>query len=612
MNESAQEYRMQRIFRSRLLTMAIVATIIFFIFLIKLLWLQVSQGKENHILAKKFASLDEFIIAPRGLIYDRNYPDKNISLVQNIRYIDYVIYPNRFRNYQEFKIFLETFCTVMAEDCTQYFKIWKNKATYQSMIARNVVLTLMERISREEQERISTFRLTGTYGRYITRYMRHYTMGHGLAHVTGFLGYPTAKDLEKNTIRSYQTIGKAGIEKQYDRQLRGKDGLNIRYRSVNTQEEISETEPGSFLVLNIDRKIQATAYRSLVRLGNRGTVIVIKPDTGAILALAITPSYDPNIIAGGDSTQRAEHLKLIRSHQSFLNVATQAKYPPASTIKPLMLLAALEARNKKIDQQKNVFCPGHYFLKSTQLGVADAKYRCWEARGHGFMNMHQALTHSCDVYFYQLGYQMGPTTLIEYAKSFGLNRKTGIDLPGEINGVVPDQKWKRYHFSSRWYDGDTLNFVIGQGFLETTPMAIALLYSAIINRGKIYRPQLVREIRNTMTNQVEEVFKPELIREIPISVENDEILQRMMRDVVVQGTGIYIKKSPLAIAGKTGTAQSRSRGEGEDHAWFVGYAPYGSPLSEQVLVVVFIESGISGGSVASPIAREVLETSLLQ
>ncbi|MDH5655576.1 MAG: penicillin-binding transpeptidase domain-containing protein, partial [Spirochaetia bacterium] len=296
----------------------------------------------------------------------------------------------------------------------------------------------------------------------------------------------------------------------------------------------------------------------------------------------------------------------------FLNLALQAKFPPASTFKPMVAIAALESPQRgDLNENTEFFCPGHWKLKSTQPGVPPTVYGCWERRGHGRQPMLGGITHSCNVYFYQLGYRLGPTPIIHMAQEMGLGRPTGIDLPGEISGFVPDQRWKQLAWSSRWYDGDTVNLAIGQGFLEVTPMELAVLYAAIVNRGKVLKPYLMKEIRDPATNRLIRKAKPELIKEIPISEGSRKIVTDAMRNVVESGTGRYLLNPRFPpVAGKTGTAQTRSGQKGVNHAWFAGFAPYGAPLEEQIVVVVFLEYGMGGAATAIPVAGEVFRAAL--
>ena len=197
--------------------------------------------------------------------------------------------------------------------------------------------------------------------------------------------------------------------------------------------------------------------------------------------------------------------------------------------------------------------------------------------------------------------------MIHMARAFGLDKKTGIDLPGEIEGRVPDQRWKQINLSgAKWYDGDTVNMSIGQGYMETPPMELAVMYGGFLNRGKLYRPHLLKEIRDPITNRVIRRSEPQMVSEVPVSPRSLGLIQDGMRAVVTRGTARSLQKYPVPIGGKTGTAQTRSRVKGKNHAWFVGYAPHGAPPEETIVVAVFVEYGVGGGLSAAPVAGEML------
>jgi len=222
-----------------------------------------------------------------------------------------------------------------------------------------------------------------------------------------------------------------------------------------------------------------------------------------------------------------------------------------------------------------------------------------------------AIAQSCTVYFYQLGYKIGANPMIHFARAMGLDKKTGIDLPGEIQGFVPDQRWKQITWSSRWYDGDTVNLAIGQGFLEVTPIELAVLYSAMVNHGKIFRPYLVKEVRDPVTNRVMRRVRPDLMHEVPISQNSLDVVLEGMRSVVTRGTAQNLNRPDYPpIAGKTGTVQTRSHRKAGNHAWFAGWAPYDAPVEQQVVVVVFLEFGMGGAAAAAPVAGEILHAAI--
>ena len=604
MAKTVQEFRAELRFRRRLYFLTFMVFFIVFCFTLQLGSLQLVRGYENRVLAKKFVSHQEFTVAPRGLFYDRHSRPGDQALVQNLRFIDFVIHPDQFENRKEAQEYVQIFSSIMGRNFENYESYFRPKR-WKQVLRKNEVITLLTRMSRREHERLAAFHLPAHKGEYVTKHVRYYTMGPALAHVSGFIGLPSGTELRKKLALSYQTIGKDGLEARYDSRLRGRDGVRVRHRTLDHEEQISTTEQGDNLTLTIDRKIQAAAYRAIVANGQRGAAVVMRANSGEVLALASHPSFDPNILSSGNAKQRLKHIRQVRRHKAFLNLAIRSKFPPASTFKPLLALAALENANpnKTFTPDTSFHCPGKFILKSSYKGLPDTEFRCWSV--HGNENMIEAIANSCNVYFYNLGYQLGPSAMIQYSRSFGLDKVTGIDLLGEIAGFVPDPRWKQRNFSSRWYDGDTVNMAIGQGFLQTTPIQIAVLYSAIANRGAIYQPYLVKEIRDPIDNHIIKEFKPQLLRSIPLSLHSVKIIQEGMRKVVSQGTARRLAHIALPIAGKTGTVQTRSKRKGKDHALFASFAPYGASLDEIIVVVVFVEYGLAGAASAAPIALEI-------
>ncbi len=606
MSKSVQEFRLEQRFRRRLYLFSLFVFCICLTFIFQLVSLQLIHGYENRVLAKKFVSHQEFTVAPRGLFYDRNFQPGDQPLVQNLHFIDFIIHPDQFENRKKATEYVKLFSSVMGRNYSDYSDYFKPK-TWKNIIRKNKYIVLLKHMTRHEHERLAAFHIVTKGGDYVTQHMRYYTMGPAMAHVSGYIGLPTVKDLRKKLALPYQIIGKDGLELRYDNYLRGRDGVRVRHRVVDHEEQISTTEQGDNLVLTIDRKIQTAAYNALIKKSWRGTVIAMHANSGQILAIVSTPSYDPNILASGSARKRSKHIKQVYLHKGFLNLAIHTKFPPASAFKPLVALAALENSDpqQSFYKENTSMCRGRFILKSSLASRPDTIFNCWSV--HGREDLIGAITNSCNVYFYHLAYKIGPSPILHYARSFNLDKKTGLDLPGEVDGLVPDQRWKQLKYSSRWYDGDTINLAIGQGFLQTTPIQMAVLYSAIANRGKIYKPYLVKEIRDSIDNHLLRKFEPQLVREIPISYANLKTVQDGMRQVVRQGTARRLSAIPLPIAGKTGTVQTRSKKKGRDHAWFASYAPYGAPIDDIIVVVVFVEHGFAGSVTAAPIAAEVFK-----
>ena len=606
MAKSLHEYRLERKFQQRLYVFTGLVFLAVLTFVFQLGNLQLVKGYENRILAKKFVSRQEFTVAPRGLVYDRNFKPGDKPIIENIRFIDFVIYPSRFKSREEAVQYVNTFCSVMGRDCGPFARNLV-KTRWRQLVRRNESITLLNRMTRREQERLSSFHMAEKYGEFVTKHLRYYSMGPAASHVTGYIGLPTRRQLDQKMALSYQTLGKAGVESRYDSELRGTDGIRIRHRIINEEEEIAGTEQGNTLVLTIDRAVQAAGYRALINAGRRGAAVAINAGTGEIIALVSNPSFDPNILSSGTIEQRGKHFREVKRHNGFLNLTIQGKYPPASTFKPLVALAALErSPDRDITPMTSFSCFGSFTLKSTLASAPDTRYSCWTS-GHGRLDMIGAIANSCNVYFYNLGYHIGSKPMIHFARAFGLDKKTGIDLPGEIEGRVPDSRWKQIHMSgAKWYDGDTINMAIGQGYLETTPIEMAVMYSGLINRGKLFRPHLLREIRDPLSNRLIRRMEPQLVSEVPVSPASLLAVQDGMRAVVTRGTARRLQQYAVPIAGKTGTAQTRSRVQGKNHAWFIGFAPFGAPPEETIVVAVFVEHGMGGGMAAAPVGGEML------
>ncbi len=606
MSKTATEYRLERRFQTRVYAFSGLILFSAVILILQLGNLQLVKGFENRILAKKFVSRQEFTIAPRGLMYDRNHQEGVPPLVQNINYIDFVIYPSRFADIQTAVAYVQEFCRLMGRPYAE-FEPMLRPAAWKDLVRKNESITLLNRMTRREHERLDEFRMSAHYGAFITNHLRYYTMGPALAHVTGYIGLPSRGELDRKQALSYQMIGKGGLEARYDAELRGTDGIRMRHRIIDSEEQIAESEHGNNVVLTIDRDVQAAAYRALSASGKRGTAIAMNASTGEILAMVSLPTFDPNILSSGTSDQRTRHYNQVVEHEGFLNLAIAAKFPPGSTFKPLVALAALEqGGSNAINENQSFNCYGKWQLQSSMPGVPASEFYCWDHGGHGTNNLIGAIQKSCSVYFYQLGYRMGPTSIIDYARKFGLNKRTEVDLPGETEGFVPDQRWKQITWSNRWYDGDTVNMAIGQGFMETTPLEVAVMFGALANRGKMYRPHLVREVRDPLSNRVLRSNNQALLRENPVSTHSLDVVQAGMRAVVTNGTASFLnRRDMVAIAGKTGTVQTRSVRNGQNHAWFAGYAPYDGPIEDRVVVVVFVEFGMGGSAVAAPIAGEI-------
>ncbi|MBR1671639.1 MAG: penicillin-binding protein 2 [Fretibacterium sp.] len=411
---------------------------------------------------------------------------------------------------------------------------------------------------------------------------RTYPAGAMAANVLGYVAEISEEELKASVEGTYQggdLIGKAGIERSYEEWLRGATGeealeVDARGRRVRTLDSRTAVK-GEDLRLTLDMGVQKLAVELLEDY--RGALVAMDVRTGAILALASSPTYDNNPLAWGVSGQ--EWNRIVRDpERPMMDRCISGLYPPASTFRAFMSIAALE--EDVITSSTSFFCAG-------ALRVANRSFRCWRRSGHGAENVLTALQHSCDVFFYQVGLRMGIDRLVKWGRRFRLGEPTGVDLPGESAGNIAGPEWKLRRFREGWYQGDTVNYSIGQGYVLMTPLQIARVYAAIANGGKLVTPHLCA------LNYRE----PE---DLGLTPSKLALVQRGLESVVSRGTGARAGRFGVTVAGKTGTAQNA---HGDDHALFVGYAPAEAP---QYVAVAVIEAGKHGSSVASPMVGELL------
>ncbi len=443
--------------------------------------------------------------------------------------------------------------------------------------------------------------------------LRNYKEGNLAAHVLGYIGEISKSQLAAAKNSGYQQgddIGKFGLEKIYENNLRGKKGskeieVDATGREVKILHQVFPVQ-GQNLVLTIDVEIQKKVEKLLE--GKAGAVAVLDPNSGAILAIASSPSFDPNLFAGKFSKATWNALSYDKLHP-LQNRAIQGQYAPGSVYK--IITAAAGLGEGIIDDKFTTICNGNFKL-------GRRKYGCWKRMGHGKVNLHKALVQSCDVFFYKLGHRVGIDTLARYAYGFGLGQKAGFELPEEKKGLVPSTTWKIENRNEPWYPGETISASIGQSFNLVTPLQMANLISAVANGGILWKPFILNKI---ITNDGTVIKKtsPQTLKKLPISEDNLNIIRKALLGVVVEerGTGSRARIPGIEVSGKTGTSQvigmkSYKGGkekeeipyEFRDHAWFVSFAPYENP---QIAISVIIEHGGHGGSASAPIAREIIK-----
>ena len=447
-----------------------------------------------------------------------------------------------------------------------------------------------------------------------TRLRRFLPHKNVFSHVVGHLGEVTKEDKRRNQGTKYQQgayLGKVGLEKRYESAMRGKRGVRVVEVDVfgNQIREIERTQPkrplNIFLSLNL--RLQALARQELS--GRKGAIVAIDPNTGFIKALVSSPDYNPNILnktENGSPYPKEKHVDA-----PFFNRAISGSYPPASTIKPFLGLLGLEER--AIDAGTIIKDEGVF-----QINGEGRKYRGWKEEGHGEVNLHKAIVESSDVYFYELASKLTIDKISNFLSLFNFGKNTGIDLNNESPSILPDRNWKLGNIGETWFVGDTVNMGIGQGYIAVTPIQLASSVSAIATKGKIFKPKLVERLGD-------QDIEPELLFSIELNKkENWETIEKSMIAVINSWNGTahnLYKEGGLKIAGKTGTAQIKSLVDQEltvqeeyegireieknrDHALFVSYGPLPNP---NLTVVVIVENGESGSSVAAPIAMKLLE-----
>jgi penicillin-binding protein 2 len=435
-------------------------------------------------------------------------------------------------------------------------------------------------------ERLEEFRGVSWHNKPIRSYVESGT----LAHVIGYVGDITRDELQVLYNKSYApgtTLGKSGVEKQYDDILRGRDGKRFRIVDVKekgvsgAEEKIEPPTAGQNVVLTIDRGIQRLAEQAL---GPRnGSVVVLKPSTGEILALVSYPTFDPNRFFGADGSAYFTKLSL-DSSSPFINRAIQSAYPPGSTFKIVMTTGIVDDGTIPLTQA--VLCTG-------KLEFGDRVFNCWQKSGHGYQDLFGGLAQSCDVYFWTMGNRLGPDKILAYARDFGVGSLTGIDLPGETAGLLPTPEWKEKVKHKQWVGGDTLNISIGQGDVTMTPLQLADTLAMVVNEGVVYRPHLLLRTTDPRTGQVITETKPEVLHESPVNRQSFQTVQQALRGVITKGTaGPVITTKAVDIAGKTGTAQVVAGVETKSwHSWFVAYGPYEtSSPDDRVVVAVMVEA----------------------
>lgn len=544
-------------------------------------YFQIFRGYYYNILAEKNCSKTYIKFSPRGKIYDCN----GIVIADNRPWLKVYYYPFLDTDRKNIKKIIEL--------------LPESKPLLLQAIRTQQVVSLTENIPLEKLFKILSLRHKISGIEVDTEYRRLYPFAEKFAHITGYVGQITQKEYLKLKDKGYyfnDIIGKTGLEKMYENYLRGEHGALIMEIDAhgNPTKVVRELPPiaGNNLHLTIDSKLQLSAYNALEQTNKNGAIVGIDPRTGAIRILVSYKSFDPNIFI--TDIQKASKF-LSNPSLPLFNRCLQGTYPPGSTYKPLSLIAALS--ENKVSHSWQVTCNG-------QFKFGNKIFKCWEKKGHGPMDMLNALKHSCDIYFYTLALKLGIENFEKYSSMFKLGEKTGIDLPSEVGGIAPSRQWKKTNFKSEWYDGDTVNIGIGQGYIALTPIQLAVFTASIANRGIIYQPYIVSKIVDEKNNILYEA-KPIKKSTLKINPEIFEFVEKSMIEVVQSGTGhAAFISNEIKLAGKTGTSQNP---HGPDHALFICYGPVKEDEIPPLALAIVVEHGLRGGAVAAPIAKAIFK-----
>jgi len=579
-----KDYLIGRTLERRIWLIQLGLILILFGFLLNFWYLQGVQGEEYANLAENNRLRRIPALATRGTIFDRSAT----ALAATRPSLDLIVMREKSEDLEAQLRRLVPILDVSYENLVERMTRGPNRPAYEPLVLREDVR--LEELARIEARRE---RFTSLQVRETAR--RSYVHGDLFAHVIGYVGEAGETDLARaETLRPGDIVGKTGLERGYDDWLRGQRGwdlvsVNNVGRRIGDAWVGREPEHGAALQLTLDLGLQIELRDALA--DEAGAGIFIDARSGEVLALVSTPTFDPNVFVNGMS---AEDWNSIAGdpRRPLHDRAIASYYAPGSVFKVIMAIAGLESG--AIADDRVAFCNG-----STK--VYGGTRLCWKRGGHGTVNLHRALAHSCNVYFYHLGKEMGIEPIRDYGARFKLGSQTGIDLPGEAKGILPSPEWKRAHLGERWYPGDTISIAIGQGLLAVTPTQMATMIAAVGTGGRLPTPHLIRGA------SVE-------TRRVDVDASTFTAVQAALREAVRTGTGKAVNMEHVEVAGKTGTAQVYRHSAGvdsndlpkeeRDHGWFVGYAPADDPI---IAFAVVVEHGGHGGSSAAPIARRVLE-----
>ncbi len=587
------ESQKSKIFNRRAFTLAGIKIAVGGVLATRLGYLQLYRSNEFKTLSEENRLKLQLIAPSRGRILDRNEVAIAINEINYILMADPVNRESVAKSIVRLKEILElddsSYNSILAE-------IRKNKSLNP--------VPVVSHLDWEQVSKISLYRHELAGLEIDVGQLRYYPLGEITSHLTGYVGLVSEKDEINNPLMRLPDfkIGKNGVEKVHESSLRGQAG--VRRLEVNAhgliirEVEREDSEAGEDLRLSIDMRLQQ--YAAEVMGENTGAVVVMDVRTGEIITYLSLPGYDSNLMSKAVSGKYWNEL-LKDKRNPLINKCVAGQYPPGSTFKMMTALAALEAG--VVNASTSFFCPGHVDLGSH-------RFHCWKKGGHGTVDVIRALSESCDTYFYHVGQKVGIDKIADISRKFGLGKMTGIDIPNEKAGLMPDQAWKRKRYKMPWLPGETLNCSIGQGYVLTTPVQLSVMTAMLANGGRFVRPNLAAGENPNIKD----------IEPLNINPKNlDLVLRGMYASTNIAGGtafGKRIMNPEHAMAGKTGTAQVKrivrsgtkvhkeTRREFKHHAWYVGYAPYHDP---KYAITVLVEHGESGSGAAAPVARDILK-----
>lgn len=608
-----QEYTHDIAHRFRFLHWILAA--FFFILVGRLYYLQIYKGEDYRLFSHEYSMRELRTPAARGLILDRN----GVVLASNRPSQDVIVIPQFVLDWNRTREALSQILSLPIETVDQIWQRRLGKPSYRPLlVASNVSLDVISQIKANQTPWFlpgDRYDLRGV--EIYDRATRSYKHGNLTPHALGYLKEVSEAQLSKLQTKhpdqyfAQAVVGASGVEEYRDLWLRGRDGQSRRivdargreidYPGVTSQLTDVPSLPGATLQLTIDERLQQVAHDGFA--GRSGALVALDPQTGAVLALYSSPTFDLTKLSNDE--RHGYWAEVVTDAKRILyNRAIQGTYPPGSTFKMVTGIAALA--EGLVTPDEKVTCHGG-------LEVAGRRFSCWNKGGHGAMNIVTALTQSCDVYFYTMGLRLGVDRLAHYAQLLGLGRPTGIDLPNERGGLIPTSDWKLQRFGRAWVTGDMPSIAIGQGYDALTPLQDALMVAMMVNGGKRIVPHVLERV---VAPDQQELYRwqPSTTDSLNISPDILALIRRGMEGVVngPGGTARRLETLKLKIAGKTGTAQTvgyDSKVQLGDHAWFVGYAPYDDP---KIVVAVIVEFAGHGGTQAAPIVGAVIKAYLAE